>query len=102
MTLNEIGLGFGEPSGTPPPRIPRSTSPGKKDKIYIVSLTLRDCLSLSFQGMYIYLDTFFSFFIQFKRPKSYLDRATMRAKEFSSPLATARGHHASSLFLQTN
>ena len=27
----------------------------KKDEMNIVSLTLRDCLGLSFQGMYIYL-----------------------------------------------
>ena len=27
----EIGSGFGEPGGTPPPRIPRSTSPGKRN-----------------------------------------------------------------------
>ena len=25
-TLSEIGSGFGEPGGTPPPRIPTSTS----------------------------------------------------------------------------
>ena len=47
-----------------------------------------------------------SFFIIFhlisKTQELYLDRATMRAKEFSMPFTTARGHHTLSLFLQTN
>ena len=44
----EIGPGFGEPGGTPPLRIPRSTL--EKDKINLVSLTITDCFSLRFQG----------------------------------------------------
>ena len=30
IVWSEMGSGFGEPGGTPPPRIPRSTPPGSK------------------------------------------------------------------------
>lgn len=55
-----------------------------------------------FQGVLSSFFYHFSLNLISKTQELYLDRATMRAKEFSVPFTIARGHHTSSLFLQTN
>ena len=71
----------------------------QKDKKTLVSLTLRDCLSLSFQRytfIYIsYVAFIFSFFILFQR-------LGLLQSSHDALLATARGPHVSSLCLQTS
>ena len=69
-------------------------------KINLVSLTIRDS---AFRDIHLFSYVSFSFSFSFYfKDLDYLNRATMRAKEFSPPLATARGPYASSLCLQTN
>ena len=38
MFRSEIGSGFEDPGGTPPPRIPRSTPPGVRSELWDLSL----------------------------------------------------------------
>ena len=56
MVLSEIESGFGEPGGTPPPQISRSTPPPPTPGEFVetvqtasmsLSLTLTDCISSS-------------------------------------------------------
>ena len=44
---SEIGSGFEEPGGTPPPRIPRSTPPGATPPRLMGPRGQRDCLFLT-------------------------------------------------------
>ena len=40
---SEIGRGFGEPGGTPPPKIPRSSPPGNAPNATIVYMYDKSC-----------------------------------------------------------
>ena len=47
---SEVGSGFGEPGGTPTQEFPVVPPRAKRQNNFIVTLTLRDYLSFSFQG----------------------------------------------------
>ena len=47
MFRSEIGSGFEDPGGTPPPRIPRSTPPGPHHSVTLNAETLPNSASIS-------------------------------------------------------
>ena len=90
---SEVGSGFGEPV---PPRAKRQNN--------FSYINFKGLFKSQLSGIYIYLIMFLLFFhfsFNFKDLGDF-NRATMRTKEFSAPLATASGPHASSLCLQTS